>query len=125
MDLNHSVRDLKVFMPAKDFALAKQFYLDLGFALLWGSEELAAFQIGEFRFLLQNYYVEQWASNFMMHLMVADADAWWNHIEETKIVEKYPGVTAQPPTLQPWGLRVLYLSDPTGVLWHIADEREA
>jgi uncharacterized glyoxalase superfamily protein PhnB len=32
---------------------------------------------------------------------------------------------AKPPTLQPWGLRVLYLSDPTGVLWHIADDRKA
>jgi uncharacterized glyoxalase superfamily protein PhnB len=28
---------------------------------------------------------------------------------------------AKAPKLQPWGLRVLYLSDPTGVLWHIAD----
>lgn len=64
-----SVLDLKAFVPAKDFTLAKQFYVDLGFSLLWGSEELAAFQVGEFRFLLQNYYVEQWASNFMMHLL--------------------------------------------------------
>jgi len=23
--------------------------------------------------------------------------------------------------MQPWGMRVLYLSDPTGVLWHIAE----
>jgi len=26
--------------------------------------------------------------------------------------------------LQPWGLRVLCLSDPSGVLWHIADDRK-
>ena len=45
-----SVLDLKAFVPAKDFTLAKQFYVDLGFSLLWGSEELAAFQVGEFRF---------------------------------------------------------------------------
>ena len=31
---------------------------------------------------------------------------------------------AKPPALQPWGLRVLYLTDPTGVLWHIAEERK-
>jgi hypothetical protein len=120
-----SVVDLKAFVPAKDFALAKQFYLDLGFTLLWASEELAAFQVGDFRFLLQNYYVEQWASNFMMHLLVTDADVWWKHVEDLKIPEKYPGIMAKPPTLQPWGLRVLYLSDPTGVLWHIADEPKA
>jgi len=28
---------------------------------------------------------------------------------------------AELPELQPWGLRVRYLTDPTGVLWHIAD----
>lgn len=120
-----SVVDLKPFVPAKDFAVAKQFYLDLGFTLLWSSEQLAAFQVGDFRFLLQNYYVEQWASNFMMHLMVTDADVWWKHVEDSKIAEKYLGIMAKPPTLQPWGLRVLYLSDPTGVLWHITDESKA
>jgi hypothetical protein len=27
------------------------------------------------------------------------------------------------PTLQPWGLVVAYVWDPSGVLWHIAEER--
>ena len=124
MDEN-SVLDLKPFLPAEDFALAKQFYLDLGFTMLWGDEQLSCFQAGEFRFLLQNYYVKEWAGNFMMHLMVKDADTWWQHIQEQKIPEKYPHTMAKPPTLQPWGLRVLYLSDPSGVLWHIADDRKA
>jgi catechol 2,3-dioxygenase-like lactoylglutathione lyase family enzyme len=118
-----SVVDLKPFLPAKDYALSKQFYRDLGFTLLWEGDGVTAVQVGEFRFLLQNYYVEQWAGNFMMHLMVTDADLWWKHIEDVKLAEKYPGIMAKPPTLQPWGLRVLYLSDPSGVLWHIADER--
>jgi uncharacterized glyoxalase superfamily protein PhnB len=26
--------------------------------------------------------------------------------------------------MQPWGLRVAYLTDPCGVLWHIAQRRE-
>jgi hypothetical protein len=121
MDRN-SVLDLKPFLPAEDFALAKQFYLDLGFKMIWGDEQLAAFQVGEFRFLLQNYYVKEWAGNFMMHLMVKDTDQWWQYIQDKKIAEKYPGIMAKPPTLQPWGLRVLYLSDPSGVLWHIADD---
>ena len=122
MDMN-SVLDLKAFLPAEDYALSKQFYLDLGFTMLWGEEGVAAFQVGAFRFLLQNYYVKEWAGNFMMHLMVTDADAWWKHIQDIKLVEKYPGIMANPPTPQPSGLRVLYLSDPSGVLWHIADEK--
>jgi uncharacterized glyoxalase superfamily protein PhnB len=70
---------------------------------------------------LQNYYVKALAENFMMHLMVEDADVWWTHIKSAGVIEKYDLQMAKPPELQPWGLRVLYLADPTGVLWHIAD----
>ena len=119
------VVDLKTFVPAKDHDLAKQFYSDLGFTLNWGNDQIAEFQIGDFRFLLQNYYVEQYAANFVMHLTVDDADAWWKHIEDIKLTTKYPSIMAKPPALQPWGLRVLYLTDPSGVLWHIADRRNA
>ena len=120
-----SVQDLRVFLPAQNYAVAKQFYLDLGFSMVWEGDGLACLQVGEFRFLLQNYYVKEWAGNFMMHLMVKDADVWWRHIQDAKLAEKYPDIMAKPPTLQPWGLRVLYLSDPSGVLWHIADDRNA
>jgi hypothetical protein len=51
------------------------------------------------------------------------ADVWWQHIETLGFRNKYPGIMLKPPELQPWGLRVLYLSDPSGVLWHIADRR--
>jgi hypothetical protein len=60
MDMN-SVLDLKPFLPAKEYAVAKQFYLDLGFTIAWEGDQLAAFQVGEFRFLLQNNYVKEWA----------------------------------------------------------------
>jgi catechol 2,3-dioxygenase-like lactoylglutathione lyase family enzyme len=118
-----SILDLKTFVPAKDHALARQFYSDLGFKLNWGNEQVAEFEVGSFRFLLQNFHVQEFADNFMMHLMVDDADAWWKHIEEAGLKAKYPGITVKPPTMQPWGLRVLYLTDPSGVLWHIADRR--
>ena len=118
-----SVEDLKVFVPAENYSVSKQFYLDLGFSMVWEGDQLACFQVGEFRFLLQNYYVKDWAGNFMMHLMVTDADVWWKHIQDIKLAEKYADIMCKPPTLQPWGLRVLYLSDPSGVLWHIADHR--
>ena len=120
-----TVVDLKAFVPAKDFDLAKQFYLDLGFTLNFGNEQIAEFQVGEFRFLLQPFYVKEHSANFMMSLSVEDADEWWKHIEDIGLKAKYPGIMAKPPTMQPWGLRVLYLSDPTGVLWHIADRHGA
>lgn len=117
------VHDLKAFVPAKDLALALQFYIDLGCKVVFSNAQIAELEIGAFRFLLQPFYVEQHASNFMMSLMVEDADAWWQHIQNIKLTENYPGIMAKPPAVQPWGLRVLYLSDPTGVLWHIADRR--
>ena len=119
-----SVIDLKAFVPAKDPAIARQFYSDLGFKQNWANDEIAEFQIGAFRFLLQNFYVKEHAGNFVMSLLVEDADPWWKHINDINLPEKYPGIMAKPPTMQPWGLRVLYLSDPSGVLWHIADQRD-
>ena len=117
------VLDLRVFVPAKDPAVSRAFYRDLGFTMNWENDQIAEFQVGAYRFLLQNHYVPEWAGNFMMSLTVDDADAWWKHIEAIGLAAKYPGIMLKPPAVQPWGLRVLYLSDPSGVLWHIVDRR--
>ena len=120
--------ELKAFLPARDFELSKQFYQDLGFTLCWGTEgDLAYLHYGDhgshgkIGFLLQRFYVKEFAENLMMHLLVKDVDAWWNDIQEKKIVEKY-GVRAEPPEDRPWQLRDLTLVDPSGVLWRIAQE---
>ena len=110
------VTDLRAFVPAKDAELSKQFYTDLGFTINWSDEQIAELQIGSFRFLLQTFYVAEHAGNFMMSLSVEDADVWWAHIERQELAKKYPGIMCRPPEMQPWGIRVLYLSDPTGVL---------
>jgi hypothetical protein len=117
------VADLNAFVPARDFELSQRFYLDLGFTWLWGNSDIAQFQAGDFRFLLQRFYVPAHAENFMMSLAVDDADAWWQHIQEQDLQRKYGMGMAKAPAVQPWGLRVLYLSDPSGILWHITDNR--
>ena len=71
------VTDLKTFVPAKDAALSRKFYADLGFTINWSNDQIAELQIGSFRFLLQTFYVAEHAGNFMMSLAVEDADAWW------------------------------------------------
>jgi len=119
------VTDLKTFVPAKDAALSRKFYADLGFTINWSNHQIAELQIGSFRFLLQTFYVAEHAGNFMMSLAVEDADAWWEYIQKQELAKKYPGIMCKPPQMQPWGIRVLYLSDPTGVLWHITDMRKA
>jgi len=119
------VLDLKAFVPARDYDLSKRFYLDLGFRENWGDDQICELEIDGYRFLLQNFYVKEQSENFMMSLMVENADAWWDHIKSIGLLNKYELCMAKPPELQPWGLRVLYLTDPTGVLWHIADRQKS
>ena len=112
---------LRTFVPAKSYETARRFYKDLGFTETWTSDSLSSFECGSpaQSFLLQNFYVEEMASNFMMQLMVADLDAWWAHLEASGIAERYEGVRMKEPTDYPWGLREVHLIDPSGVLWHI------
>jgi uncharacterized glyoxalase superfamily protein PhnB len=76
--------------------------------------------LGPHSFLLQDYYVEQWAANFMMHLFVDDLDAWWAHVTSLNMASRYGVRSPRAPKLESWGLNVAYVFDPTGVLWHIA-----
>ena len=112
---------LKAFVPAKDYDLSTKFYQDLGFSVVWESPEVKEMKVGSYSFLLQNYYQEDWANNFMLHLMVEDLDAWWHHISEEKLSERYQGVKAKAPNEYPWGLREIHLIDPTGICWHIGE----
>ena len=120
-----AVTDIKAFVPARDLELSKSFYSDLGFTINFSNDQIAEVQIGSFRFLLQNFYVAEHAGNFMMSMSVDDADAWWEYIHQKEFTRKYPCIMCKSPEMQPWGLRILYLSDPTGVLWHITENRKA
>src|SRR6266481_7097634 len=115
--------EVKAYVPSKDFALSKRFYQDLGFDLVWSSEDLAYLRRGASSFLLQNFYKKEHADNFMMHLLVEDVDAWWNHVEAQGLMGKY-GVNAEPPSDKPWGLRDFVIVDPTGVLWRVGQNIE-
>jgi uncharacterized glyoxalase superfamily protein PhnB len=119
------VTDIKAFVPARDLEQSQQFYKDLGFTVNWSAPDIAELQIGTFRFLLQLFFVEAHASNFMMSLNVEDLDAWWDYLDRRQIANQYPGILCRPPQMQPWGIRVLFLSDPTGVLWHITEGRRS
>jgi catechol 2,3-dioxygenase-like lactoylglutathione lyase family enzyme len=116
---NMATVEIKAFVPARDFGLSKRFYQDLGFTLAWSDDNLAYFRHGNSSFLLQNFFNEEAARNFMMHLLVEDLDAWWHHVQEHVLAEKY-GVKAEPPADRPWGMRDFVILDPTGVLWRIA-----
>lgn len=112
---------MRPFIPAKDFERSKRFYRDLGFTITHDMQDLAELSFGEHNFLLQNYYAKAWAENCVMHVLVRDADAWWREIKDRNLARQHDIAEPEEPTMQPWGLKVLYLSDPSGVLWHIAE----
>ena len=89
-----------------------------------GLADLFTIGIGPSSFVQQNAFQKEWAENFMMQLMVDDLDSWWTHIKSLDLPARF-GVTApKAPALQHWGLRVAYVYDPTGVLWHVCQRRE-
>lgn len=115
---------LRPFVPARDFALSRRFYEALGFAVTPLGDKVANVQLGQgaggFSFLLQDFYVKDWAENFMMHLTVDDLDRWWRHIDSLALAERFGVQPPKPPREEAWGLTVAYIWDPAGVLWHVA-----
>lgn len=111
------------FLPAKDFDLSKRFYNALGFQMVLDSE-VAIFNAGSGGFILTAFYEKEFADNYMMQLMVDDLDAWWEHISALDLTNQFGVPPPKAPAMQSWGLRVAYLIDPCGVLWHIAQRRE-
>lgn len=112
--------EIKAFVPAKDFEVSQHFYTDLGFTKHWSTADAAYFQHGPCSFMLQNFYVPAHAKNVMMHLLVKDAQAWYAHIQEAKLAEKY-SVKLTAPESQPWGQLEFCLFDPSGVVWRIGN----
>ena len=118
--LVHGVESLRASVPARDFALSRQFYEALGFAARPLGPDLVAMSLGQHSFLLQSFYVPELAQNFVLHLLVDDVEAWWTHISGLDLARRFNVRAPIAPKLQSWGLNVLFLFDPSGVLWQIA-----
>jgi hypothetical protein len=121
-ELMDGVVAVRPFVPAKDFEVSQQFYRNLGFDVVSLGDAVAHVGIGHFGFLLQKFYVKELADNFMMHLLVTNLDQWWASISGLRLESRYEVRAPLAPKLEPWGLRVAYVFDPSGVLWHVAEE---
>lgn len=113
---------IRPFLPAKDFDVSKAFYERIGFEKLLDAD-VAIFRLGSSGFILQRSDQGGLAGNFMMQLMVDHLDEWWTHIEGLDLPATFGVQSPRAPAMQPWRLRVAYLFDPSGVLWHIAERR--
>ena len=111
--------ELKPFVPAKDFALSRRFYADLGFVEASEVGGVTYFHHGDVSFLLQDFYDKALAENLMLHLLVEDVAAWHARLAGAGIAARY-GVRQSEVIEQPWRMRDFTLTDPSGVLWRIA-----
>ena len=116
---NLSVTEIKAFVPAKDFELSKRFYQHMGFTMASDEGGIAYFHADHTSFLLQDFCAPGLSENFMMHMLVHDVDAWWSKIQESGITAKF-GVQVTAIEQQPWRMRDFCVTDPSGVLWRIA-----
>jgi hypothetical protein len=115
-DLARTIKAMRPTLPAKDFEISERFYRDLGFQARTLTDGLAEIHLGAFSFILQNYYVRQWADNLVMHLFVSDVSRWWDHVVTLDLASRY-GVKTIAPRLESWGARVAGVVDPSDVLW--------
>lgn len=110
--------EIKAYVPARDFALSIRFYEALGFSAVWASDELAHLCFGSTSFLLQDFFVQEHAQNFQMHLLVSSADEWHERANALGAVETF-GAAISAVEDRPWGMRDFTVVDPSGVLWRI------
>lgn len=113
---------LRPFVPTADLDTSLQFFGDLGFTPTKINDGLGRVELGPFSFLLQKYEAKDFASHYMMQVMVNDLDAWWKRIDALDLAKSYGVKAPTAPAVQPWGLTVAYVVDPGGVLWHFVQK---
>lgn len=116
--MNLETIEIKAFVPARDLTESLAFYTALGFEAAMESDDLAYLGHGKTAFLLSHFYNPEHANNFVMHMLVTNADDWYQNVLASGVVEKF-SVRTSPPDNRPWGIRDFTLIDPTGVLWRI------
>jgi catechol 2,3-dioxygenase-like lactoylglutathione lyase family enzyme len=110
-----TIRDLKVYTPARDFEMSKRFYAALGFEMTSGWGGTMDCRLGGAVFRLQNYYVKDWAENFMMLFGVEDAVAWYRHAKAAIDSGEFGSARVSEPE-EAGGATLCHVWDPSGVL---------
>lgn len=119
-ELDLEIIELKSFVPAQDFDLSMRFYKDIGFSTVWNDNQLALLNYNGFKFLLQNFYLKDHAENFVMHLLVNNADHWWHKLNEVNLNKEY-NIHLTEPENRDWGIRDFIFLDPSGVMWRVGN----
>ena len=110
-----TINELAVYTPAEDFELSKSFYSALGFELTEGWGGTMDCRLGSAVFRLQNYYVKDWAENFMMKFDVDDVQEWYEHAKKVISEGDFGDARHDEPELN-GDTKIFHIWDPCGVL---------
>src|SRR6202030_2009513 len=102
-NLAQTVKAMRPMVPAKDLETSRQFYVDLGFRPRTLTDRLVEMSLGPCSFILQSYYVQQWADNFVIHMTVSNLNLWWDHILRLDLPSRY-GVKTRAPQWEGWAM---------------------
>ena len=111
-----TIEDLVIYVPARDFQLSQRFYKALGFTLTpaWGGTFDCRLGNGVFR--LQDYYVKDWAENFMIKMDVISVDEWHELVKAALASEDFAPARFSPPEMATADTKIMHVIDPSGVL---------
>lgn len=118
--MEHKTKSIRPFIGAKDFAISRSFYRDMGFDEVVLSPQMSLFKTGVFGFYLQNGYVKDWVDNTMVFMEVDDVSRFWDELVDLHLDDTYEHVRITPPRTEPWG-RECFVHDPSGILWHFGE----
>jgi len=77
----YKAKSIRTFIGAKNYALSRQFYQELGFEEVVLSKDMCVFKVNEqLHFYLQDYYVKKWIENSMVFLEVDDIEVCWQAV---------------------------------------------
>lgn len=114
------------FIPAKDFNLSKEFYQRLGFSVGEEFEDGTKFiecnYLDNF-FILQDLWIEQWAQNTMLIVETESLEETLQKVDEFFKDHPKSNIKIKGPFEGNYG-RQLHLIDPSGVLWHVFEQKE-
>ena len=115
-----TVLDQRPFLATKDFERSIDFYTRLGWVNIYRDPSLALMEMGASRLFLQNAFVLDWAHNTMIHLIVDDAQAWYEKVRAVKAEGGFDEVTVHPPRREAYGALATHVLDPAGILLFFA-----
>jgi len=118
--MNQKIKSIRPFIGAKDFAVSRAFYRDLGFEEVEIDPKFSVFKKGDFAFYLQDYYSKEWIENTIIFLEIENVDLYWDELVSLNLKEKYNSIRLVPIKTEVWG-KECFLLDPAGVLWHFGE----